>query len=131
MNERRETAIRVSHLALPLLFLAVAAAPFALAGGSTLAGDLVAWISAGPRVVNDGFRGGDNSPPLYSCLCNQTGSVQCPNWATCGRTYSSCYSNGINTNGCSGTGNCQECGGGANCNTACTGACSGEKSNCS
>ena len=49
MNDRREPVIRVSHLALPLLLLAVVAAPLALAGQSTPAGYLIAWISAGPR----------------------------------------------------------------------------------
>ncbi len=124
MSKTRESVVCWSHLAFPLLFLALAAGP-SLAGRTAHASNLIAWIGVGPRMVRDAYVGGNNSPPAYSCQCNQTGSVQCPDYSTCGRTYSSCYSNGPNTNTCVNTGNCNECGGVGNCATTCTGSCSG------
>lgn len=88
MNQTRESVIRRSPLALPLLFVAVWTASFALGGSTSRAAGLVAWIGAGPRVINDGFVGGNVQPV---CCNGDKDGVTCPGGGSCGdRTYHGC-----------------------------------------
>ena len=126
--------IRGSSSALPFLFVALVAATTAIAGESAFARHVATWIGVGPRVVHDGYLGGD--PAKYCNHCDSTGSVQCPDYSKtgCGGTYSGCYCSSDTDCGtgsscpghtCTNTFNCNECGTGGEggCRNACTSSC--------
>ncbi len=82
-------------------------------------------MGVGLRVMQAGYLLGGN-PPVYNSNCNATGYVQCPDYSTtgCGMTVWNCYNTGSGTTyTCHNTFNCNYCGGGSNCATACTGSC--------
>ena len=113
MTQFQGSLVRWSSSAVPFVVLGVLAGALAIGGESAFARDVAAWIGIGPRVINEGYLGGDN-PPVYNSNCNASGYVQCPDYDTCGRTVWNCYYTGSgNTSVCANGFNCNYCGGGS------------------
>lgn len=132
----RDSAVRWGWSPLPFLSVGVVAVATIVAGESTIARDVTAWLGVSPSMVGEGYLGGNSGtiPPNFCAKCDSTGNVQCPDYnkVGCGQTYSSCYCSKNTTcsnlgqqctGSCVQTGNSYECGTGWPCSGAITHSC--------